>query len=55
MRGFQDSKGSKVRKETSLWWILEDPKDIGVCRAPLADQGSQEGEDLMDPQESLET
>lgn len=51
----QVSKGSKVRREISLWWILKVKKEARASRALQADKDSQGGEDLTGPQEPLET
>lgn len=49
------SKGSKVRREISLWWILKVIKETGANRAQQADKDSQGEEDSLDPQGLLET
>lgn len=52
---FQVSKGSKVRREISQWWILKVRKETEVSRALRADKDSQGEEDWMDPRGPLET
>lgn len=51
---FQVSKGSKVRREILLWWILKERKETRASKAQQADKDSQGEEDSMGPQGPLE-
>lgn len=52
---FQVSKGSKVRREISLWWIIKVRKEPGASKALQADKDSQGEEDSTGPRGPLET